>query len=271
MINEERKRYYISLIKESSSLKDVCLKANISITTGNYDTLKRIIKEENIDISHFKRNVIGSKCVAKPIFYYLNKNITITAFKLKNKILKEGIKEYRCEKCKRTEWEGEKIPLELHHINGDKTDNRLENLQLLCPNCHTLTENFGGKNQKINIKEKTIKKNKINIFYDNILNDINDGLSINELCLKYDKTRRYMFYVLKKLNIDKNMIRDDKHKICKISEDDFERTKKLMKEHKNYTKVGKILGLSDNAISKRFRIKGYPHKIKELIEVLEKE
>ena len=46
-------------------------------------------------------------------------------------------------------WLGAKIPLELHHINGDNTDNRIENLQLLCPNCHALTDNYRGKNIKI--------------------------------------------------------------------------------------------------------------------------
>lgn len=91
------------------------------------------------------------------------------------------------------------------------------------------------------------------------------------MCLKYDKTRKYINYLIRKLNIDKNIVRDDKFNFTKISEEDFEKTKKLMKEHKNYSKVGKILGLSDNAISKRFKMRGYPHKIKELIEVLEKE
>ena len=52
---ESREKYYISLIKESLSLREVCLKAGLVVTTGNYDTLKRIIKDNNIDISHFKR------------------------------------------------------------------------------------------------------------------------------------------------------------------------------------------------------------------------
>lgn len=54
--------------------------------------------------------------------------------------------ELRCSKCGLTEWQGEKIPLELHHINGNNSDNRLENLTYLCPNCHATTENFRGKN-----------------------------------------------------------------------------------------------------------------------------
>lgn len=91
MISKEREEFYISLIKESFSLREVCLKANIKDTTGNYDTLKRIIRNNNIDISHFKRvNIYHGK--PKDIWFYLNKNISISAFSLKNKLLKERFK-----------------------------------------------------------------------------------------------------------------------------------------------------------------------------------
>jgi len=50
--------------------------------------------------------------------------------------------------CGLTEWLGEKIPIELHHINGDRNDNKLENLQILCPNCHTFTDNYRWKGTK---------------------------------------------------------------------------------------------------------------------------
>lgn len=76
----------------------------------------------------------------------LVENSTYQSFKLKNKLLKEGLKECKCEKCNNTEWLGKPIPLELHHINGDRTDNRIENLQILCPNCHAQTDNYRGKN-----------------------------------------------------------------------------------------------------------------------------
>jgi hypothetical protein len=65
---------------------------------------------------------------------------------LKMRLLKEGLKENRCEKCGITEWRGETLIMALHHLNGDGTDNRLVNIQFLCPNCHAQTPNYGGRN-----------------------------------------------------------------------------------------------------------------------------
>ena len=51
-------------------------------------------------------------------------------------------------RCERSEWLGEPIPLELHHLNGERTDHRIDNLQLLCPNCHALTDTYRAKNKQ---------------------------------------------------------------------------------------------------------------------------
>jgi 5-methylcytosine-specific restriction endonuclease McrA len=65
---------------------------------------------------------------------------------LKGRLLRLGLKVHRCEKCGISEWLGAPLSLALQHVNGDGKDNRLENLQLLCPNCHSQTENFAGRN-----------------------------------------------------------------------------------------------------------------------------
>ena len=65
---------------------------------------------------------------------------------LKRRIIGLGLKTNRCEVCGISEWRGAPLSLALHHVNGDGRDNRLENLQLLCPNCHSQTENFAGRN-----------------------------------------------------------------------------------------------------------------------------
>ena len=66
---------------------------------------------------------------------------------LKRRLLALGLKQDRCEVCGISEWRGQPLSLALHHLNGDGGDNRLENLQLLCPNCHSQTANFAGRNR----------------------------------------------------------------------------------------------------------------------------
>ena len=70
----------------------------------------------------------------------------ISTYHLKERLLKEGVKECKCECCGNTKWMGEPIALELHHVNGVKDDLRIENLQILCPNCHAFTDNYRGRN-----------------------------------------------------------------------------------------------------------------------------
>lgn len=65
---------------------------------------------------------------------------------LKWRLLREGLKENRCEECGITAWRNKPLNMALHHVNGDGTDNRLENIRFLCPNCHAQTPNYGGRN-----------------------------------------------------------------------------------------------------------------------------
>jgi hypothetical protein len=66
---------------------------------------------------------------------------------VKLRLLMAGLKEERCESCGLIDWRGQPLSLELHHVNGDGQDNRLENLRLLCPNCHSQTDTWGARNK----------------------------------------------------------------------------------------------------------------------------
>jgi hypothetical protein len=143
------------IVKESGSFRQVLKKLDLKEAGGNYENIKTRIKAFGIDTSHFhgklwskgkkwsKHRDISHKLVEHSTY---TSGLPISSYYLKNQLLKLGYKEYVCEMCDGLEWLGQKIPLELHHVNGNRFDNRIENIQLLCPNCHSFTENYRGKN-----------------------------------------------------------------------------------------------------------------------------
>ncbi len=93
-----------------------------------------------------QRGVITPRPQALPLEEILRRNRKRNRYHVKSRLMAAGLKTNECEECGLTQWRGEPLSLALHHINGDGTDNRLENLVLLCPNCHSQTPNFGVKN-----------------------------------------------------------------------------------------------------------------------------
>lgn len=133
----------------------------LSVTGGNYRTLGSKIIEFNLDTSHLKglswakgKQFFGRQSFKKtiPLKDVLVRNSTYTSsHRVKQRLIAEGIFKPICIMCLNTQWLGKQIPLELDHINGDHRDNRLENLRLLCPNCHSTTDTYRGKKSKKNI------------------------------------------------------------------------------------------------------------------------
>ena len=151
---------FISAVASSQSIAGVIKILGLIPAGGNYATVNNKIKELNLDTSHFtgKGWNVGLKFKpkeARPLSEILVESSNYQSHKLAQRLIKEGVKEYRCERCKRTEWENVPIPLELHHINGNRTDNRISNLQLLCSNCHALTDNYRGRNIGMSAPKET--------------------------------------------------------------------------------------------------------------------
>ena len=140
----ENKETIIKMISENQPKSEIC-----RFLKCKQETLNSYLSSWNIEykgnssrkgFSHFEQR--------KKSEYYLNDVNFITSHKLKLKLLEEGIKEHKCENCQQSEWLGVKIPLELHHIDGNKFNNNIQNIQIICPNCHSLTPNNSGKAKK---------------------------------------------------------------------------------------------------------------------------
>lgn len=140
-------------VKNSFSFAQVLKKIGLAPKGGNYRILQRKIKEFGLDISHFtgKAHLKGKThnwSKQFPLENILVENSNYQSYKLKNRLIKQDLIVNKCSECGLQDtWNGKKINLHLDHINGNNTDNRLENLRMLCPNCHSQTDTYTGKNK----------------------------------------------------------------------------------------------------------------------------
>lgn len=153
------------LVKESCSYAEVARKLGMHSKGGNYNTLRRNIKKWNLDTSHFVgrgwskgKKIPDSRTSLK---MYLDNLKPITSWKLKNKLIEAGIKKNECEICGISEWNHKPIACQLHHKNGNNEDNNLENLQMLCPNCHSQTDSYAGKNLRTAEPKRKLSKEEL--------------------------------------------------------------------------------------------------------------
>lgn len=146
---------FVEALKNSSSIAKAIKSIGLVPAGGNYQTAKALIKKYDIDVSHMNGrgwNVGDKMGLSKintiPLDKILVENSTYkSTYHLKKRLFSSGVKEKSCECCGLTEWLGKEISLELHHENGERTDNRIENIKILCPNCHAMTDNYRGKNK----------------------------------------------------------------------------------------------------------------------------
>lgn len=131
------------ICSNSYSYSEVAKKLGFSKNSGSASRyVKKYISEHNIDISHFKGKSWNKDNYDLSIFRNGNAIKSDRIIKILTFLRGE-----ECEACHRKTWMGNKIPLCVHHIDGNHLNNELSNLQILCPNCHALTDNYCGRNK----------------------------------------------------------------------------------------------------------------------------
>ena len=145
----------VKAVRASRSVRQVIHKLSLIPAGGNYTHVNRRIKEMSLDTSHFTGKGWNTswrfdpRTPRKPLGEILTRSSTVQSHKLKNRLFEVGLKKPQCELCHWSEQSIDgRIPVELDHINGDHSDNRISNLRILCPNCHSLQLTHRGMNKK---------------------------------------------------------------------------------------------------------------------------
>lgn len=158
IIDNYSKEELQDLLNNSTSIRNALLQLNVCVSDTTYRHLRRKIKELSLDISKMEQNKKekGNRppFTKEEIFCRDSKLKRISG--LARYVKKFQVKQFdHCEKCGNSTWLNQPIPLQVHHKDGDNTNNEPENLEILCPNCHALTDTYCGKN----IKKKDLNKN----------------------------------------------------------------------------------------------------------------
>lgn len=198
------------LLDVSNGYSDVLRTLGLNPKGNNPETLKQVIKQYGLDetklnenrkqffIENAKSTHLKRRISTEDILH--NQYPNFQSSSLLKRLIKEGYKENKCEQCGITEWQNKPIIFHLHHKDGNHQNNNIDNLQVLCPNCHSQTETFAGKNAQKN-KDKR-KKNKQQI--DNIIRKL-PPISRGEL---KELIRKNSFVSIGKMfNVSDNAIR----------------------------------------------------------------
>jgi len=147
----------ILAVKECSSIRSVISALGLIPAGGNYAQVHKRIADLSLDTDHFtgmawNKGKTYHTSIRPEINALLVAGGDVQSYKLKQRLYETGLKQPKCELCGWAEISQDgRIPVELDHINGDHYDNRLENLRILCPNCHSLQPTHRGKNKRVSL------------------------------------------------------------------------------------------------------------------------
>lgn len=140
------------VIKGSLTYKEALSRLGLQAKSGgNYKTLKQRLTADAVDVSHIEagKKLFRGTQQHKSLTDSLVLGSSFRNSSLRERLIREGLLENKCRECGQLPWwNGKELVLQLDHINGDHSDNRLDNLRILCPHCHTQTETYGGRNSK---------------------------------------------------------------------------------------------------------------------------
>lgn len=137
---------FIEICKNAISMAEAACQLKIHFNSFKKRALELKCYHPNQGMKGRKRKKINGVI---PLDEILNgKYPFYQTFKLKKRLIKEGIKKNQCEYCRIESWQEKKINMELHHIDGDRTNHRKENIKMICPNCHAQTSTYRSKNHK---------------------------------------------------------------------------------------------------------------------------
>ena len=145
----------IFAVKSFNSISGVLSQLSLKAAGGNYKTIENAVKRLQLSTSHWtgQGHLRGKSHNWAPIRAFqdilVEDSDYTSTFKLKHRLIKASLLPlYECSVCHVSSWQGNNLALQLDHINGKNNDHRLENLRLLCPNCHSQTDTFAGKNKR---------------------------------------------------------------------------------------------------------------------------
>lgn len=134
------------IVLESKNFSDVLRNLGVKPNSATISTIKRRIQEYDLDVSHFIKNAGNTKKhIDNYLRVYSKDEPKPQSSHVKDKLFEYGYKSKACEICGIMDWNGKPLTLQIHHIDGQHKNYTPENLQILCPNCHSQTDNWGRK------------------------------------------------------------------------------------------------------------------------------